>query len=268
MKYYDEIVKNRQSCRKFEEKPVEEEIIQAIIAYHEDEESDLIDEIATEVRFYDATAYDKLKDSVGYHGICIKAPHYLVLFSEKADHYLENAGYIVQGITLKMTELGLAACWLTINDASEATAALDPDTDLQIACVLAFGYRAADNDEKKAPKISLDKLCMGPDYTKEVDTDLFYHELEDCLRACAQAQSFQNLQPYRILVDYNCVYLVGLPSEMTNEYDTLLNYGIVMFNFYSVMWAVRPSAPRWSFEAPDKDLKLPADVTYVAKCKI
>lgn len=268
MKYYEEIVKNRNSCRKFENKTVEQEKIDAIIAYHEDEESDLVDEINTELRFYGEEAFDALKDSVGYNGICIKAPHYAVLFSEKGAHYLENAGYIIQGITLKLTELGLAACWLTINDAAEATAALDADTDMELACVLAFGYRDPENDEKKAPKISLDELCLGKDWKTEVDTDLFYHELEDCLRACAHAQSFQNLQPYRILVDPTTVYLVGLPSEMTNEFDTLLNYGIVMFNFYSVMWAVRPQAPRWSFDAPDHDLKLPEDVTYVAKCKI
>lgn len=268
MKYYEEIVKNRQSCRSFDSKAAESEKIEAIIAYHNDEESDLVDEIGTELRFYDSSAYDKLKDSVGYSGICIKAPHYAVLFSENKDHYLENAGYIIQGITLKLTELGLAACWLTINDAQAAKAALDAETDMELACVLAFGYRAADNDEKKAPKISLDELCLGKDFKTEVDTDYFYPELEDCLRAVAHAQSFQNLQPYRMLVDTDTVFLVGLPSEMTNHYDTHLNYGIAMFNFYSVMWAVRPSAPRWSFEDPGRDLKLPDDVCYVAKCKI
>ena len=56
---------------------------------------------------------------------------------------------------------------------------------------------------------------------------------------------------------------------MTSEADRLLNYGIVMFNFYAVMWAVRPDTPRWSFEpVTDRDLGLPADVTYVAKCKL
>ncbi|MBR2674697.1 MAG: nitroreductase family protein [Mogibacterium sp.] len=268
MRYYDEIVKNRQSCRSFEDKEVEAEKIADIIAYHEDEESDLVDELETELKFYDSSAYDRFKDSVGYSGVCIKAPHYAVLYSEKGEHYLENAGYIIQGITLKLTELGLAACWLTINDAAAAKTALAADTEKELACVLAFGYRATDNDEKKAPKLSLDELCMGADFETEVDTDLFYPELEYCLRACAHSQSFQNLQPYRMLVDATSVYLVGLPSDMTNEYDRRLNYGILMFNFYSVMWDVRPQAPRWSFEAPERDLKLPEGVTYIAKCKI
>ena len=268
MEYYENIVKKRNSCRHFADKKVGDDVLVKIREYYEDEESVLVDGIDTELKFYFGNVYDAISKSVGYNGICIKAPAYMVLYSEKAEHFLENAGYIAQGITLKITELGLAACWMTINDAAAAKAGLGEDTDKEVACVIAFGYRAADNTEKKAPKLSLDQLCMGPDFQTEVDTDLFYADLEDSLRACAHAQSFQNLQPYRMLVDYDVVSLVGLPSEMTNEYDTCLNYGIVMFNFYAVMWSVRPTAPRWSFEKPDRDLKLPADVRYVAKCRI
>ena len=268
MQYYENIVKKRNSCRGFSDKKVGDAELVEIRQYYEDEESNLIDEIETELKLYFGNVYDALSKSVGYSGICIKAPAYMVLYSDKADHYLENAGYIAQGITLKMTEMGLAACWLTINDAVATKSGLNEDTDKEVACVIAFGYRDPDNDEKKAPKITLDELCMGPDFKTEVDTDLFYHELEDSLRACAHSQSFQNLQPYRMLVDYTNVHLVGLPSEMTNYYDTRLNYGILMFNFYSVMQSLRASAPKWSFDAPERDLKLPDDVTYIAKCKI
>ena len=202
-----------------------------------------------------------------YNGFCIKAPAYMVIYSDVADHYLENAGYIAQGLTLKMTELGLAACWQTINDADEAKKALGEDTDKVVACVVAFGYRDPDNNEKKAPKKSLDEMTDGYRFGQDIDTDLWYNELEDGLRAIAHAQSFQNLQPYKIIVDNDQISLIGLPDDMTSEADRLLNYGIVMFNFYAVMWAIRPTAPRWSFEpVTDRDLGLPADVTYVAKC--
>ena len=268
MKYYEEIVKNRNSCRGFSDRKVDDDALVAIREYYEDEESDLVDEIQTELKFYFGNVYGALKDYVGYNGVCIKAPAYMLLFSDVADHYLENAGYIAQGITLKMTELGLSACWMTINDAEAAKAALETDTDKSLACVVAFGYRAEDNEEKKAPKLSISELCYSETYGKDFDESMMTHELEDCLRACAHAQSFQNLQPYRLIVDYTNVSLVGLPSEMTNEFDTHLNYGIVMFNFYAVMWAIRPAAPRWSFEPAGTDLKLPSDVTYIAKCKL
>lgn len=269
MEYYEQIVKNRNSCRSFADTKVGDDVLNEILMYYEDEESDLVDEISTELRFYIGTVWEKLKKSVGYNGICIKAPVYMVLYSEKGDHYLENAGYIAQGITLKMTELGLAACWMTINDAEEVTEALGEDSDKVVACVVAFGYRAEDNEEKKAPKRTLREITDGSQFGKELDTDLLYPELEDALRAMAHAQSFLNLQPYRILVDDDQIALIGLPDEETNENDRLLNYGIVMFNFYAVMAAVRASAPKWSFEpVTDRDLKLPEDVTYVAKCRV
>ena len=265
MEYYEQIVKNRNSCRLFADKKVDDDVLDEIRAYYEDEESDLVDGIKTELKFYFGTVYDALKKSVGYNGYCIKAPAYMLLFSDEADHFLENAGYIAQGITLKMTELGLAACWMTINDAAATKAALDIDTDKTLACVVAFGYRSPDNDEKKAPKKSLDEITDGKKFGQDADTDFFYHDLEDGLRAIAHAQSFANKQPYKVIVDDDIISLVGLEDAETNEYDTHLNYGIVMFNFYAVMSAVRPNAAKWSFEAPDRDLGLPA---YVAKCRI
>ena len=269
MEYYEHIVKNRNSCRAFAAQKVDDDVLNALLTYYEDEESDLVDEIGTELKFYFGNVWDDLKESVGYNGFCIKAPAYMVIFSDVADHYLENAGYIAQGLTLKMTELGLAACWQTINDADAVKAALDADTDKVVACVVAFGYRDPDNDEKKAPKKSLDEMTDGFKYGQDIDTDLFYNELEDGLRAIAHAQSFQNRQPYRIIVDHDQIVLVGLPDDITNDYDRYLNYGIAMFNFYACMWAIRPTAPKWSFDpVTDRDLGLPADVEYVAKCKL
>ncbi len=268
MEYYEQIVKNRNSCRKFYDRMVDDKVINELLSYYEDEESDLVEEIGTELRFYTGTIFDDLRNSVGYNGYCIKAPAYMVLYSDVADHYLENAGYIAQGLTLKMTELGLAACWLTINDAAAAKAALGEDTDKVVACVVAFGYRDADNKEKKAPKKSLDDMTDGYKFGKDFDISFFYSDIEDGLRAVAHAQSFGNRQPYRIIVDDNMIFLVGLPDDETNEHDKHLNYGIAMFNFYAVMSSIRPVMDKWSFDLPDHDLGLPSDVTYVAKCRI
>ncbi|MBQ6388539.1 MAG: nitroreductase family protein [Mogibacterium sp.] len=267
MEYFEQIVKNRHSCRGFADKKVSDKVLNELILYYEDEESDLVDEISTELKFYVGTVWNELRKSVGYNGFCIKAPAYMVIFSEVADHYIENAGYIAQGLTLKMTELGLAACWLTINDAEAAKAALGADTDKEVACVVAFGYRDPANKEKAVDKKNVDEMTDGFRYGQDIPVDLFYRELEDALRAVARAQSFQNKQPYKIIVDYDQISLIGLPDDETSDRDRLLNYGIVMFNFYSVMWSVRPTTPRWSFDpVTDRDLKLPASVTYVAKC--
>lgn len=269
MRYYEKIIMNRHSCRGFSPRKVEDKVINALLTYYEEEavETPLVRGLRTELKFYVGTVWDELKMSVGYNGYCIKAPAYLVIYSEKGDHYLENAGCLGQALTLKLTEMGLAACWQTINYAEKAKKALGWDTDLEVVCVIAFGYRDKKNTEKPAPKKSLDDMTDGYIFGQDIDTGLFYRELEDGLRAVAHAQSFLNLQPYRIIVDNDQITLVGLPDDKTSEMDKHLNYGIVMFNFCAVAAATRNTVPKWSFEpVTDRDLKLPSNVEYVAKC--
>lgn len=55
---------------------------------------------------------------------------------------------------------------------------------------------------------------------------------------------------------------------MTGAIDKYLNYGIAMFNFYAVMESVRKNAPMWSFAVPDRELKLPDNAQFIAKCNI
>lgn len=269
MEYYEHIVKNRHSCRMFADKKVEDDKLNALLTYYDDEESVLVEGIETELKFYIGSVWDKIKEAVGYNGYAIQAPAYMVIYSDPADHYMENAGFIAQGLTLKMTEIGLAACWQTICDADAVKAALGEDTDKTVACVVAFGYRDPADKAKFADKKSLDAMTDGYTFGQDIDTTRFYGDVLDGLRAVAHAQSFLNLQPYRIIVDDDQIALIGLPDDVTNESDTALNYGIVMFNFYAVMQAVRPQAPKWSFEpVTDRDLGLKDGAVYIAKCKL
>lgn len=285
IKYYDEIIKRRQSCRSFADKAVGSEVLEEMKAYYEGCPR-LLPEVATELCFFEWGAAENLGTSIGYNGFIIKAPMYFAVFSEDADHYVENAGFLAQGLTLKLTQLGLDACWLTINDETEARKALDCGERLKLAAIVAFGYKSAEKKEarldivspsnvklvksenKVAPKISLDDLLFAGVYGEKLNRERLYTELEDSLLAVSAAQSFFNRQPYRIIVDDDLVSLIGIPDEMTNDSDRYLNYGIAMFNFYAVMDALRANAPMWSFEETGRDLKLPAGCLYVAKCRI
>ena len=79
MEYYEDIVKKRNSCRGFSERKVEDDVLTELLTYYEEDESDLVDEIETELKFYIGTVWDELKRSVGYNGFCIKAPAYMVM---------------------------------------------------------------------------------------------------------------------------------------------------------------------------------------------
>ena len=269
MQYYEQIVANRHSCRNFAKKPVGEDLLYKLLTYYDDRTRNLTEHIKTFIKFFDGSVCEKLGHYVGYNGHCIKAPAYMVVYSEEKGRYLENAGFIAEALTLKMTELGLSACWQTVNNAEAVKEVLGKETDMVVACVVAFGYRDKKNKEKPVEKISLDELTFGTKYGQDIDPTSFYRELEDGLRAMAHSQSFLNLQPYRVIVDTDQIVLVGTYDETTKEVDRHLNYGIAMFNFICVAQATRDVTPKWSF-APvtDRDLGLPADVKYVAKCKL
>lgn len=268
MQYYEEVIKKRHSCRGFLNKAVDDDVLYELRKEFDSGDIRLVDGIDVELKFYKGDVWDKLKDAAGYHGFCIKAPAYLVLFSDKADHYLENAGYIGQALTLELTERRVAACWQTLNDPEAVRSALYPETDKVAACVIALGYRDPQNNEKKAVKKTLAQIASAVKFGAPINNFKMYPQLEDALRAVTMAQSFLNKQPYNVIVDNDQVALVGLPDDVTEGDDIYLNYGIAMFNFYAVMFATRKGAAKWSFEpVTDRDLKLPADATYVAKVK-
>lgn len=260
----------RHSCRLFSGKKVGEDLLYKLLTYYDDiEASALTLHIKTAMKFFDGSVWEKLKDHVGYNGFCIKAPMYMVIYSDEKGRYLENAGYLGEAMTLKMTELGLATCWQTVNHPEETKKELGRETDMVVACVVAFGYRSPKDKEKAVPKISVDDLTFGKVYGQDIDPSLFYPELAAGLKAMANAQSFLNRQPYRVIVDDDQIVLVGLYDEITKEVDMHLNYGIVMYDYINVAARTRDVYTKWSF-APvtDRDLKLPPDVKYISKCKL
>ncbi len=287
---YFELIKERESCRDFADAEVEPQKIQTLI--NSLPLCDTLENgIGTQLEIVDGETAAKFGKSVGYNGFMIDAPQYALLFTEEKGHYLENAGFIMQAITLKMVSMDLAACWLTVNDAAAAKTASGVDTDKTLAVVVGFGYRNKKkkgtrldiksmsdvkinkNSVRTAPKIALSEFVFQETFGNNADTVITpkYPQLEDALLCMSTAQSFFNRQPYRVVLTNSAVCLVGLDDDMTEEEDTHLNYGIVMFNFYAVHQNTRgggDSMKHWTFDAPAEDLKLPANTHFVAQCKL
>ena len=89
IKYYDEIVLHRQSCRNFSDKKVEQNVISDIEAYYTSCKP-LVKDITTELVFIDDERAPMLGASVGYNGFIIKAPQHFMILSKTKEHYLEN----------------------------------------------------------------------------------------------------------------------------------------------------------------------------------
>ena len=280
--YFDEIIK-RASSRNFADTPVSDDDLKALAEFF-DKCPRLDKDIELSMIFTDADTKDKVGKNAGYHGFMIAAPKYMLIFSEKKEHYIENAGFVAQAMTLKMTELGLSACWATINDADAIKDAIAPGEDKALTVIVAFGHKGEDDKDVRldikspsnvkmvkrenaaAPKISVDDLVSYKAFGQKVARESVYEDLENALLAVSVAQSFFNRQPYRLILNEDSVYLIGIEDEMTSAEDTLLNYGIAMFNFASVLGDRRASAPSRSFDKPAEDVKLPEGHKYIAKC--
>ncbi len=284
MNYYETILK-RESCRDFTSETPDTFLLHEVQNYFTNAER-LFPDIKLECKFYNEGISEKIGHNAGYNGFFIHAPKYLMLFSEQKEHYLENAAFVAQDLTLKITELELDTCWITIDDPAAIKNSLEPDLDMTPVVLIALGYK---NKEKKsvrldikspsnvkmtsrknlaAPKISLDELVSYEHLGNPVPDGMLYEELEEALLSVSFAQSFMNRQPYRILLSGNSVTLLGIKDELTGELDTRLNFGIVMFNFISVMHSMISHRLSWSFEKP-KDLPaLPGEYFFVAQCNL
>ncbi len=51
-----------------------------------------------------------------------------------------NAGYMMEDLVLKLTELDIDTCWLTFTDSDKIKKALSLTTPLEVAAIVAFGY--------------------------------------------------------------------------------------------------------------------------------
>ena len=66
-----------------------------------------------------------------------------------------NAGYMMEDLVLKLTELDIDTCWMTFTDSdkNQKRHCLSPPP-LEVAAIVAFGYGGKDPQKKTAAGIS------------------------------------------------------------------------------------------------------------------
>ena len=275
MDYYNLAIK-RESTRSFKKRPVSDRQLAELTGYFS-QCARLVPEIKTDIRILGAEAGSLLKGCVGYHDLMIEAPHYLVIASEPAPSYLENAGFMGEDLVLKMTELEIETCWITINDEAEAGIRLGLTEDMRVSALIAFGNAttmlpASRLDIKSvsdilikkrsgfvAPKLAVDRAV----YTAKWEESANISELpinsslyQAFIAACC-APSHLNLQRYRFILDGSRVLLVTLPDEQSSDSDRQLNAGIAMLHFAGVMGNHHGNGKGWSLGAPEAAYGIP-----------
>lgn len=135
----------RKSIRKYDLSALEEDVLLEVFDYVSKLQP--IDEsIKTEMQFVSH------KDIHNF--LPIKAPHYVVAFSERKEGYLTNIGFMLQQMDLFLSSKGIGSCWQGI---PRPTAKVIQSSSLEFIIVMAFGrtheplYRNSINDFKRKP---------------------------------------------------------------------------------------------------------------------
>ena len=286
---YRALIQNRKSVREFTEKPVFFGDLDKVRAYYNQSVRRLMPEIRTELRIFGTDARAALEGAAGYHQFLVGAPQYMVLLSDRHPYMHLNAGYIMEDLILKLTEMDFNTCWLTFADSEDIKKALNIDSAMEVAAIAAFGYGAkttkrlrlnmrsmsdvdiAAKHRYMEPKRSVSDLVFVETWGNQQDLDrhigFFDDVLWEALYAVSLAPSYLNRQAYGFLLHNGSISLVSRPDAHTVAIDGDLSLGIALLHFTAVAenWVGKL---RWSFDESAEGLRIPDDHKLIATASL
>ena len=285
---YSALIQNRKSVREFADKPVSATAVERIRSHYRRTQP-LIRDLATELWFFDTDARAALEGAAGYHKFLVGAPRYMVLLSEQRNLAHINAGYIMEELVLKLTDMDLSSCWVTFHNSEDIKKALRLESPLEVAAIVAFGHgkkttkrlrlniRSMSDVDLVAqhrymePKRSVRDLAFVNHWgnTDEMDSYIgFFDEmLWEALYGASLAPSYLNRQAYGFLLHEGRVSLVSRPDAYNTRIDGDLSLGIVLHHFTVVAenWAGKLN---WHFGTDAAELELPEGHQVIATCSL
>ena len=169
-----EAISKRKSIRKYDPTPLDEEILAEISEYLKNIKP-LFPDIKTEMRIYEQEEVKTL--------LPIKAPHYMLLFSEVIEGYLTNAGYMLQQLDLFLSSNGIGSCYLGM---AKPTKEVKKSTEFEYVMMIAFGDTAEPLYRENISEFTRNSL---PQVSSNADND-------NILEAARLAPSATNSQPW------------------------------------------------------------------------
>lgn len=284
---YSALIQNRKSVRSFTDKKVPLSVAESVKTYYEKSAKRLFPEIQTGLCLFREDVKSVLEGSAGYNQFLVGAPQYLVLLSEGGHAARLNAGFLMEDMVLYLTDLGLDSCWVTFTDSNQVKKALEIESSLEVAAIVAFGYGVKEtkrlrinilsmsNVDIKAkrryfePKRSVNDMVFlnswGNSHRVEDYIGFFDDMLWEAFYAASLSPSYLNRQAYGFVIHDGGITLVSRPDSYNNEIDGDLSLGIAMLHFTAVAehWAGKL---RWSLGAPGANLQLPEGYKAIAVC--
>ncbi len=149
----------------------------------------------------------------------VKAPYYLVLYSEEKDRAMMNAGYLMEQLSLYLCTRGLGSCFVGHPVLKRK---IQKKENKQVMAVLAFGKpkgcctrKAAD-----AKRLNLNELCVFKETPRQW--------MKQILEGGRMAPSSMNSQPWRFVVFDSRIHIFSKKnaSDHLGKYNEL-NFGIL-----------------------------------------
>ena len=282
---YSALIQNRRSVREFTHKQIPFDIQETIKNYYYNAVHRLIPELKTQLYVFETGAGVALEGAAGYNQFLVGAPLYLVMLSEQHPQAHLNAGFIMEDMVLKISDLGLDSCWITFHDSQRIKDALGLHMPMEVAAIVACGYgkktvkrlrlnlRTMSDVDIRAkyrymePKRSVNDLVYvdtwGSDRDLERHIGFFEDMLWESLFAASLAPSYLNRQAYGFLLHDGSISLVSRPDGYNTRIDGDLSLGIALLHFSAVAetWLGRIC---WDLEPDAAGLQIPADHTLIA----
>ena len=286
---YSALIQNRKSTREFTQQEVTFPQLETIREYYLHSVRRLIPEIRTELYVYGPGTGAALEGAAGYNQFLVGAPQYLVLLTEKAPLAHINAGYIMQDLLLKLSDMDLDSCWLTFTDSEDIKGVLGLASNLEVAAIAAFGYgkktvrrlrlnlRSMSDVDVVAqhrymePKRSVEDMAFldtwGNTYGLDKYLGFFDDMLWESIYAASLAPSYLNRQAYGFLLKDGEISLVERPDRYNTRIDGDLSLGIALLHFSAVAetWAGKLN---WKFGLDATSLVLPEGYNVIATCSL
>jgi hypothetical protein len=212
--FYEAIFK-RKSVRNYTLEFLDEQTLKEIQAFSSSVKR-LDPTIKTEIRF---ASRDEIKLVLP-----IKAPHYLMFYSEKSEGYLVNAGYMLQQIDLFLSMNRIGCCYLGM---AQPTQVAKDQSDLDFVMVLAFG-----NPLETVHRLNLEafkRKSLG-----EIAHNINDEQFQLVVEAARVAPSASNKQPWYFVNDHDMMHIYrnkpGFLKAFLYERMNQIDIGIVLYH--------------------------------------
>ena len=216
-----EAVFARKSVRSFRMDMISPPLLESIKNYHREVQG-LFGKNETSTVLVDN--HSGKQRTLGMFGV--KAPYYLLIYSEDGEKAVMNVGFVCQQIELYICSRGLGSC---IVNPSSARKSLRSQGSQKLCGIIAFGRSTSGytRQQVEAKRLEMSKLCVYKEKPR-----LWMKQL---LEAARIAPSSMNSQPWRFVVYDNRIHIFskGKKTEQMKLLDEL-NFGIMFANMIVV----------------------------------